>query len=83
MPYAEMLYLNNEDEALPILLYVQKQNDDISHSLNVMTEQFIKRGLIINNDQSPDGGDECDDMCEDDDEVFDEDEDESQGMTLQ
>ena len=45
MPSTELMFLDNEDEAMPILLAAQKQRDGITHSLSVMTEAFAAHGL--------------------------------------
>ena len=67
MPHAELLCLGNEDEALPFLHFVQKQYDEISHSLNIMTEAFGNSGLMSDSGQPLDESDE----------------DESSGMVMQ
>lgn len=49
MPCAELMFLDNEDEAMPILLAAQKQRDGIAHSLSVMTKAFAANGLNPDN----------------------------------
>jgi len=50
MPNAELMFLDNEEDAKPMLLQAKEQHDSIVHSLSVMRKAFAEHGL------SPDTG---------------------------
>ena len=52
-PNTELLCLNHERDALPMLCKAQKQSDGINHSLNTMTNAFMEAGLLPENAAIP------------------------------